>query len=69
MVYLTGALHTPKWVINEMNKECFGFVWKFKSDMVARKVLVNTVDNGGLNMIDFKFFLYIHECKLGNTAF
>lgn len=56
VVYLTGALHTPNWVINEINKEFFGFVWKFKRDKVARKVLVNTVDNGGLNMIDFKSF-------------
>ena len=53
VVYLTGALHTPNWVINEINKEFFGFVWKFKRDKLARKVLVNTVDNTGLNMIDF----------------
>ena len=58
VVYLTGALHTPNWVINEINKTFLGFIWKFKRDKVARKVLVNTVDNGGLNMIDLSLFVY-----------
>ena len=56
VVYLVAALHTPEWVIKEINKEFFNFVWKYKRDKIARKVLINDISNGELNMIDFRLF-------------
>ena len=56
VVYLAAALLTPEWAINEINKELFAFLWKYKRDKIARKVVINDVSNGGLNMIDFRIF-------------
>lgn len=56
VVYLVSAINTPNWIINEINKEFLGFVWKGKRDKIARKVLINNIKNGGLNMVDFKSF-------------
>ena len=56
VVYLINALSVPKWVINTVNKELFSFLWKNKRDKVSRKVVINSIENGGLNMLDFKSF-------------
>ena len=56
VVYLVSSLCVPSWVINELNKEFFSFVWKYKRDKICRKVLINDIDNGGMGMIDFKAF-------------
>ena len=45
-----------KWVVNEIIKEFFSFVWKYKRDKICRKVHVNELENGGMKMIDFKSF-------------
>ena len=54
--YLLSALCTPKWVLNEVNKEFFSFIWKYKRDKIARKVMINEMQSGGINMIDVKTF-------------
>ena len=54
--YLLSALYTPKWVLNEVNKEFFSFIWKYKRDKIARKVMINEMQSGGINMIDVKTF-------------
>ena len=56
LIYLISAICIPERVINEINKECFGFLWKYKRDKIARKVQINTIENGGLNMIDLKSY-------------
>lgn len=56
VVYLVSAISIPTWAINEINKEFFQFIWKYKRDKISRKVMVNEVENGGINMIDFKAF-------------
>ena len=33
-----------------------GFLWKYNRDKIARKVVINVICNGGLNMIDFRIF-------------
>ena len=58
VVYPVSSLYVPNWVINEINKEFYSFVWKYKRDKICRKVLVNEIDKGGLKMIDFQIFLY-----------
>lgn len=54
VIYLSSSIHTPDWVVNELNKEFFSFLWRYKRDKIARKVVLNEIENGGLNMIDFK---------------
>ena len=52
--YFLSALCTPKSVLNE--KEFFSFIWKYKRDKIARKVMINEMQSGGINMIDVKKF-------------
>ena len=56
VVYLISSICVPNWVVNEINKEFYSFVWKYKRDKICRKVLVNDFEMGGLKMIDFKSF-------------
>ena len=56
LVYLVSSICIPTWVINEVNKEFFGFIWKYKRDKICRKVMINDLEAGGMNMIDFKSF-------------
>lgn len=56
VVYSTAAICTPNWVVNTLNKEFYSFVWRYKRDKIARKVILNDIDKGGLNMIDFRSF-------------
>ena len=37
VVYMVSALSVPSWVINEINKEFYSFVWKYKRDKISRK--------------------------------
>ena len=56
VVYLISSLCVPEWVINDLNKEFYSFVWKYRRDKISRKVLSNELENGGLNMIDLRAF-------------
>ena len=55
-VYLVSAIGIPDKILKEINKELFCFLWKYKRDKIARHVLINSIDNGGLNMIDLKSY-------------
>ena len=57
VVYLLTALSVPKWVINIINREFFSFLWKYKRDKVSRRVVINDLENGGLNMLDLDPFV------------
>ena len=72
VVYLINAITVPNWVINTINKELFSFLWRYKRDKVARKVVINEIEDGRLNMLDFKAFCTaakaawahkLHNCK------
>ena len=56
VVYMVSSLSVPSWVIKEINKEFYSFVWKYKRDKISRKVLTNNYEAGGMQMIDFKSF-------------
>ena len=56
VVYLVSSLTVPSWVINEINREFYSFIWKYKRDKISRRVLINNYESGGLQMIDFKSF-------------
>ena len=38
----------------EINKEFYNFIWKGKRDKICRKVLINSYESGGPQMVDFK---------------
>ena len=61
LVFLMQSIFLPESVLREVNQIFFHFLWKNKGnkktvDKVKREVLYNTVDQGGLKMINiFKF--------------
>ena len=50
--YLLSALCTPKWFLMRF----VSFIWRYKRDRIARKVMINEMLSGGINMIDVKTF-------------
>ena len=56
IVYLVSSICIPKWALNEINKEFYGFVWKYSRDKICRKVLINDLTKGGMKMLDLKSF-------------
>jgi hypothetical protein len=43
--------------LSELNKLCFKFLWEDKPSKISKKVVCNSYNNGGLNMIDVYSFL------------
>ena len=56
LVYLITSISIPEKIIKEINKELFSFLWKYRRDKIARRVQINSLENGGLNMIDLKSY-------------
>ena len=56
-VHLLTALPTPgEPFLKELETLFFSFIWSGKRDKVARKTIINDVENGGLKMTDIRSF-------------
>ena len=53
-LYLASQICIPKWVVQKLNKLSYNFVWNGHPDKVKRSVLINTYENGGLQMLDLR---------------
>ena len=53
IIYVAMCLTVPDKAIKEINQMIFGYLWG-KRDRIKRKSTVNTLEKGGLNMIDLK---------------
>lgn len=53
IVYTSMCLVIPDKVIKAIDQKIFQFLWG-KRDRIKRKSIINSVENGGLNMIDLK---------------
>ena len=51
--HLAKIFRIPKWVISEYNKLVWPFLWGSKIETVSCKNCYNSINNGGLNVIDF----------------
>ena len=51
--YVSSALVVPKWVVAEIKKLCFEFIWNGK-DRIKRVICYQDFGDGGLRMIDFE---------------
>ena len=57
LVHLFSSLPTPDdCLLKEVESILYNFIWNGKRDKVARKTLINTIENGGLKMIDIISF-------------
>ena len=54
ILYVCSVLLTPKQIINEIDKIFYNFIWPKEKNHVQKKVLINEIDHGGLNMPDIE---------------
>ena len=51
--YIANVLHIPEKVIQDVNKEIYGFLWNGKTDKVKRSIVIQDYEHGGLKMASF----------------
>ena len=54
--FVSSSLVVPKWVIAEIKKICFEFIWNGK-DRIKRMICYQDYSDGGLRMTDFELFV------------
>ena len=60
---VSSLINVPENIIKEINCIIYNFVWNGKTDKVKRKQFIQTVDLGGLKMIDFDNYVKASKCK------
>ena len=53
LLYVSSIIETPPEIVKQMEKMIFKFLWN-GPDKVTRLSMINTLDNGGLNLTDFE---------------
>jgi hypothetical protein len=48
--HVIANLCTPEWFVKHVQKLIFDFLWDSKPPKIKNKVIINTVDNGGLRI-------------------
>ena len=43
--------------VNDLQKECFCFVWNENQDRISRTAIIKHIQNGGLNVQDIKNYI------------
>jgi hypothetical protein len=52
--YYSNILSMPKWVFTELNRTMINFLWKNKKHHVRQDILRQSLEEGGLNLVDIK---------------
>jgi len=60
---VASLLHVPENVVKHVNSIIYNFLWNGKTDKVKRKILIQEIDIGGLNMIDFDNYVKAAKVK------
>ena len=51
-IHLFSAIPTPNYILNEINKMFYNYIWNGKPDKMSRKTLSINYNKGGLKMIN-----------------
>lgn len=54
--YAAQSLHVDNNILKSIEKMLFNFIWKNAIHYIKKSVVLNTYENGGLNMLDFCTF-------------
>jgi hypothetical protein len=57
IIYPCGMLFTPKYVVDQLIKIAYSFVWNSKPEKIKRKTLIADYKDGGLKMLDIESFI------------
>ena len=53
LLYISSIIQTPMEIIKRMERIIFKFLWR-GPDKVTRNSVINSVENGGLNLMDIE---------------
>ena len=56
LVYILSPLPTEYYILNEINKAFFNFLWNGKGDKIKRDIMIGDYSQGGVRMIDIQSF-------------
>ena len=56
LLYILSPLPTEHYILNEMNKAFFNFLWNGKGDKIKQDIMIGDYSQGGLRMIDIQSF-------------
>ena len=62
ILYPASVLHIPNWVIFEVDKLFFSFVWCYKKPGIRKEVLIASIEEGGLKMPHFESIVKGMKC-------
>jgi hypothetical protein len=57
IIYPCGMLYTPKYVVDQLIKIAYSFIWCSKTEKVRRNTLIADYKDGGLKMMDIESFV------------
>ena len=63
LLYLASVVHVPTQVIQEVKKIVVDFIWDSKPKKIAYDVMIQSIENGGLKLVDFES--KVKSLKLG----
>lgn len=52
--YVASVIHMPQWVLSELNKAVFNFIWNGKPDLVTKDVIAQPPSSGGFSVINIQ---------------
>ena len=56
VVHLFGTTFTPKYILEQLEKIIFNFLWNHKPPRVKRETVIAPIDSGGLKMLEVFVF-------------
>ena len=54
LIYLASTISVPERVYNEVKNLIIDFLWNGKTPKIAYSTLIQTIENGGLKLVDFR---------------
>lgn len=62
-IYLFQSSAVPANIISKLKSVFFKFLWGNKTEKIKRKILINTIEDGGINMVDVDSFCNMLKIK------
>jgi exonuclease III len=57
IIYPCGMLYTPKYVVDQLTKIAYTYIWCSKPEKIKRNTLIADYKDGGLKMLDIESFV------------
>ncbi len=54
LIYVSSVIDTPEKAIKEVDTIIQNFIWEGKTAQISKNTLIQTIENGGLKLCDFK---------------